>query len=95
MDAELQKAVTGLDETRDKLRDEVVAPLRGERGGLPEAEERYLLGSLAAVVESLQELADIAVERRYDNRYTRATRSRLKDAAKLLRDREKEIGQGV
>jgi len=92
MDAELQKVVTGLDETRDKLRDEVVAPLRTGRGGLPEAEERVLLGSLAAVVESLHELADVAVERRYNNRYTRATSSRLKEAAELLRDRVKEIG---
>ncbi|GAA2111411.1 hypothetical protein GCM10009759_53410 [Kitasatospora saccharophila] len=93
MDAEVQKAVTGLDETRDKLRGEVVAPLRAGRSRLPEADEHSLLGSLAALVESLHELADTVVERQYNNRFTRSARTHLEDAADLLRDREKELGR--
>ncbi|WP_033218921.1 hypothetical protein [Kitasatospora phosalacinea] len=93
MDAELQKAVTGLDETRNRLRDEVTTPLQAGRGRFPEADEHLLLGSLAAVVESLRELADIAVERR-STRVTsgpaRAAYVHLKDAAGLLRDAEQQ-----
>ena len=95
MDAELQKAVTGLEETRDRLRDEVAAPLRADRGRLREADAQLLLGSLAAVVESLRELAGLVAERQYDDRYARWARPHLKTAWSLLRDGAEQAGRKV
>ncbi|MFF4344179.1 hypothetical protein ACFY00_30160 [Kitasatospora sp. NPDC001540] len=95
MDAELQKAVTGLDETREKLRGEVTAPLRAGRGRFPETDEHLLLGALAGVVESLQELADIALERRNANWHAWSAHTHLKDAASLLRDGEQRAGRNA
>ncbi|QKW18247.1 hypothetical protein HUT16_03460 [Kitasatospora sp. NA04385] len=91
MDAEVQKAVTGLDEARDRLREEVTAPLRAARSRFPEADEHHLLGSLAALVESLQELAAVAVERRSTHSTSwpaESARVHLDDAAALLREAE-------
>ncbi|GLW57046.1 hypothetical protein [Kitasatospora phosalacinea] len=96
MDAELQKVVTGLEETREKLRSEVAAPLRAGRDRFPEADEHLLLGALAAMVESLEEIALVAVERR-STHFTagpaHVAHGHLGSAAERLREAERQAGR--
>ncbi|MFE1316095.1 hypothetical protein [Kitasatospora phosalacinea] len=96
MDAELQKAVTGLGEAREKLRDEVAAPLRAGRDRFPEADEHLLLGALAAVVESLEEIALVAVERRSTHVTSgpvKVAHDNLGSASERLREAERQSGR--
>ncbi|MFD7730942.1 hypothetical protein ACFV6F_11230 [Kitasatospora phosalacinea] len=98
MDAELQKAVTGLGEAREKLQDEVAAPLRGSRDKFPEADEHLLLGALAALVESLEGIALVAVERRsthFTSGPAHVAHSRLGSAAERLREAERQAGRNA
>ncbi|MFJ4677937.1 MULTISPECIES: hypothetical protein [unclassified Kitasatospora] len=64
MDAGVQRAVTGLEESRAKLREEAVVPLRVRREAVPAADEHLLLGAIAELMESLQELTDVTGDRR-------------------------------
>ncbi|MFB7949385.1 hypothetical protein ACFC6L_31230 [Kitasatospora phosalacinea] len=96
MDAELQKAVTGLGEAREKLRDEVATPLRARRDRFPEADEHLLLGALAAVVESLEEIALVAVERRsthFTSSPAKVAHDNLGRASERLREAERQSGR--
>ncbi|MEU5386235.1 hypothetical protein [Kitasatospora cineracea] len=98
MDAELRRAVTGLEESRARLREESLAPLRARREDVPAADEHLLLGAIAAVVESVQELTGAAGERRTTPdtglALTNASR-RLADTADLLREAELRARQNA
>ncbi len=98
MDAELRRAVTGLEESRARLREESLAPLRARRGDVPAADEHQLLGTIAALVESVQELTEAARERRTTPdtglALTNASRG-LAGAADLLRGAERRARENA
>ncbi|BAJ26700.1 MULTISPECIES: hypothetical protein [Kitasatospora] len=94
MDAELQKVVTGLAESRTTLREDALAPLRSRRRRVPLADEHQLLGAIAGLVESVQELTEVAGDRRHTpeagGTLSDVTRQ-LGATAQLLRGTERKI----